>query len=241
MITIIVSSFGEISNFIKHGKLLKQHCANNQDIKSIEFGSQNVYIIQSGVGIKNARIAASYAINNLKSEKVYITGVAGALDSDLKIGDVVVGDRVFSLQKDRSIKLEIINDTESCRFKTGGILTHNRFVNTSLDKHELHLKSQAVVVDMETWGAAEVCEKLNIPLYAVRSVSDLLTDNLPDLGYIYNTSGRLNKTKSAIYFSKSPYLLYKYIEFRFYKLKKSTDTLSIFLLEHFGIKINENT
>ena len=92
MITIIATIFAEINKFANRGVILKHYSENNLDIKNIEFNSKNIQIIKSGVGIKNARIAANYAVNNLKSEKIYFVGVCGALDSSLKIGDIIVGD-----------------------------------------------------------------------------------------------------------------------------------------------------
>ena len=234
MITIIASSFEEINKFIKSAVILKQYSAQNLDIKNIEFNSTNINIIKSGVGIRNARIASNYAVNNLKSEKIYIVGVCGALDSSLKIGDIIVGDWVYSLKKNRKISLCKLASNFTENIKTGGILTHNKFVNTSLYKHELSLKSQALIIDMETWGAAEICEKSGKEIYGVRSVSDLKRDNLPDLGYIYNSGGHLDKVKSLKYFSKNPYMLYKFIEFKYFKLKRASDSLSGFLSDIFN-------
>ncbi len=213
--------------------MLKHYSSNSLKIKDIELNSKLYQIIQSGVGIKNARIAVSYAINNLKSEQVYITGVSGALNSELKIGDIIISDWVYSIIKDERINLRYINDKELSGIKTGGLLTHNRFVNTSKAKNELKTKSKAIIVDMETWGAAEVCRKFDIPLTSIRSVSDLASDNLPDFGYIYSSNGSLNTVRSVKYFIRNPYLFYKYLEFRFIKLKKSSCSLSAFLLQIF--------
>lgn len=234
MITIIASSFEEINKFINSGVILKHYSENNLDIKNIEFNSKNIQIIKSGVGIKNARIAANYAVTNIKSEKIYFVGVCGALDSNLEIGDIIIGESVYSLKKNRKISLCKLNNNLSHNIKTGGILTHNKFVNTSSDKHALYQTTKALVVDMETWGAAELCEKFSRSIYGIRSVCDLKTDNLPDLGYIYNTGGHLDKTRSLKYFSKNPYMFYKFIEFKFFKLKRASDSLSGFLLGLFN-------
>jgi nucleoside phosphorylase len=234
LITLIASSFQEINQFIQHGRLLRHYSANNLDIKNIEFNSKNINIIKSGVGIKNARIASNYAVNNLKSEKIYFVGVCGALDSGLQIGDIIVGKWVCSLKKNRKINLSKLNCAFSNKIKTGGILTSNKFANTSSGKHALYLNTQALVVDMETWGAAQICEKTGTAIYGIRSVSDLKTDNLPDLGYIYNTGGHLDKTKSLKYFSKNPYMFYKGIEFKFFKLKRASKSLSDFLSDLFN-------
>jgi len=234
LITIIASSFQEITQFIKHGELLKHYSANNLEIKNIKLDSNIFQIIKSGVGIKNARTASNYAVNNLKSEKIYYVGVGGALDNNLRIGDIVVGEWVQSLKKNRKISLRKLKNNISDKIKTGGILTHNKFVNTSSGKHALYLSSKALVIDMETWGAAEICEKSDTTIYGIRSVSDIKSDNLPDLGYIFNTSGNVNKAKSLKYFSKNPYMLYKYIDFKFFKLKRASNSLSSFLSDLFN-------
>lgn len=240
MITIIVSSFKELNRFINRAKPLKHYSTETLDIKYIEHDSTNLTIIKSGVGIKNARIASNYAVNNLKSRKIYIAGVCGALDSGLKIGDIVVGQWVYSLEKARKISLCKLNNSVFNKISSGGILTHNKFVNTSTQKHTLHQNTQAIVVDMETWGAAEVCEKSGTELYALRSVSDLKTDNLPDLGYIFNSKSKLDLSRSLKYFSKNPYLFYKFIEFKYFNLKVATDKLSCFLEDIFSSRQIDN-
>ncbi|MCH7927421.1 MAG: signal peptidase I [Candidatus Dadabacteria bacterium] len=142
MITIIASSFEEINKFANRGVILKHYSENNLDIKNIEFNSKNIQIIKSGVGIKNARIAANYAVNNLKSEKIYFVGVCGALDSSLKIGDIIV---FRSNRKDPIIHRVVkkMQDGDEIYFQTKGDNNEDSIKNSLLD--ETNLKEDVIL------------------------------------------------------------------------------------------------
>ncbi|NIP30559.1 MAG: hypothetical protein GTN99_06380 [Candidatus Dadabacteria bacterium] len=233
MITIIVSDFGEVNEFIENGNLLKHYRQNNIELKNIEIHSKLIQILQSGVGIKNARNASNFAVNNLKSEEIYMVGVCGALSNDLKIADIVEGQWVYSIQNNRKISLTNTENRSLGKIKTGGILTHNRFVSTQYDKNALYKKTNAQVVDMETWGAAEICEKTGTSLYGIRSVSDIHSDNLPELGYVYNSEKKINIQRAIKYFSAHPYLFFKFLEFKHIKLIRASSSLSAYLSDIF--------
>lgn len=233
MTSIIISSFSEIQQFLSCVDIIKEQTVNNLDIRTVDLDFGPISVIQSGVGIKNARTAANYAVNNLKSKNVYCTGVGGALDAQLKIADIVIGQWVFSIKMQREIKLCIPETVSAGNTFEGGILTTNSFVNTSNYRDELYQKSHALVVDMETWGAAEICEKSGTSLYAVRSISDTKSDNLPALGYIFDSNGNINKINFIKYFSFSPYMLYKFIEFKYFKLPRASKALSDYYLRLF--------
>src|SRR5258708_35250327 len=59
-------------------------------------GRTKTAVVVSGVGIRRARQTAALVFDNLRNvDGVIITGVAGALHGDLKIGDLVIGERLL--------------------------------------------------------------------------------------------------------------------------------------------------
>lgn len=232
MIGLITPSWQEIYGLIEYCKVDDRGILNEMEFNRLTLDSTPIIVIKSGVGIKNARISANQLIQKFGAEKVIIAGVAGALSPDLEIGNIIVGKWVSSSINNRKIDLMHKLDTYKNSVITGGILTHNKFINKKYDKKLLYKNSQALVVDMETWGAAEVCENQNKQITAIRSVSDLSCDDLPDMGYILNKNGSLKTANSIRYFSTHPNLLLRYIEFKYFKLKKASVSLSDYLVSY---------
>ncbi|MGZ3768634.1 MAG: 5'-methylthioadenosine/S-adenosylhomocysteine nucleosidase [Bdellovibrio sp.] len=57
--------------------------------------SHEIYLTQSGVGLVNAALTTSYAIDTVKPDAILLLGVAGAVRKELEIGDVVVADKII--------------------------------------------------------------------------------------------------------------------------------------------------
>lgn len=67
------------------------------NIKAVQssIGNHEIYIIQSGVGLVNAALTTSYAIDTIKPKAILLLGVAGAVTKDLEIGDIVVAEQII--------------------------------------------------------------------------------------------------------------------------------------------------
>ena len=51
----------------------------------------NCILVQSGIGKVNAARATQILIDNIKVDFIFNIGVAGGIDSNLKVGDIVIG------------------------------------------------------------------------------------------------------------------------------------------------------
>jgi adenosylhomocysteine nucleosidase len=65
------------------------------------------------------------------------------------------------------------------KFTVGRLLTLDRVVHAPQEKKDLFAKHAAAAADMETYGAAGVCRRRNVPMLAVRIVLDAAADALP--------------------------------------------------------------
>ena len=72
----------------------------NKGMRSYYAGTFPVSSISGGVFLDGAKVAAAATttqlINDYAIDEIIFTGVAGALDSNLKVGDVVIGSKLFS-------------------------------------------------------------------------------------------------------------------------------------------------
>ena len=90
-------------------------------------------------------------------------------------------------------------------------------------------ESNAIVVDMETWGIVDAALQSETPVASIRVVSDEASDELPDMGAIYNSSGEFDFIKSDKYFKENPELIVPYLKFRFKNTPAASEALCIFL------------
>jgi len=233
LIAIICATWDEIKRNSSSLGVTDRGVSDELQYLQGELNGKPVVVGCTGVGIRKARRGTSYLIEKFKPELIISAGHAGGLKPGLKVGDILVGEWVLSLEKNQKRKLfsNIPRLPElPSGFLKGGLLTGNRFVYDPTDKKRLFQKTGTLSVDMETWGVAEAADKSGVPVIAVRSISDVNQDELPDMGRIYDGSGKIMNTKTLKYFIANPSKFYPFIKLILIDLKKSTNSLNNFLI-----------
>jgi adenosylhomocysteine nucleosidase len=157
-----------------------------------ELGRRVVSVVVSGVGIRRARQNAAIALDTLPGiDGVIITGVAGGLHGDLKIGDVVIGERLLLRREEEfaashtveigSARVDGLAATlEAARIahRRGALLTSRRAIATPADKSRAHAALGAIAVDMESAVIAQEAAAREIPFVCIRTIMDTAAQNL---------------------------------------------------------------
>lgn len=156
-------------------------------------------LVQSGVGKVNAARTTQVMIDYFELEYIINVGVSGSLSNDLKIGDILIGNKVVqhdfditafghskgyitgigdSIQCSEELngKLqEIIEEMPNADYKVkfGVIATGDLFCTDISMKNKIHTKFNADAVDMECAAIAQVAYLNEVPFIAVRSISDI--------------------------------------------------------------------
>lgn len=196
---IIGPSEDEIMPFIKKISnkrlesfaMLTFYSGNYKDIE--------VVALYSGVCKVNASIAAQILIDRVDVTHIIVTGVAGGIDSILKIGDTVISTEVAYHDVDEGILTEYHPWMESIYFSAdsyllklcrkvlelnifkqqilfGKIVTGEAFISDH-GRNEIINKYNPLCVDMESASIAHVCHVNNIPFLAIRSITDTPTQS----------------------------------------------------------------
>ena len=231
MIAVLSATWSEIYKLSREIQAEREGAEGEVSYISGELYGLPAVLAVTGVGIKRARAGASLVVQKFSPSLIIYTGLSGALDPKLRIGDIVLGRSIVSLRKNESKALGSSIKENLRGFIEGPILTENRFIHTAELKNELFSKSRALVVDMESWGAAQALEQSATPLICVRVVSDTAFEKLPDMGAVYGSSGGVEISKAFPYFLGNPGMLIPYFKFRFISSKKSTHALHCFLRE----------
>ena len=147
----------------------------------------DVVLVSCGVGKVNAAVHTQILIDFYHPAAIIQSGVAGALTSDLKIFDVVVGSELvyhdmqdFILESFDSLEkvyyadpalVRLVTDVEP-NARVGRIATGDIFVSDPETKHAIREKTGALSAEMEGAAVAHTATLNHIPFVVIRVISD---------------------------------------------------------------------
>jgi hopanoid-associated phosphorylase len=144
----------------------------------------SVLVICSGAGGENARKAAETLVSN-GATCLISWGCAAALSPELKSGDLTLASTLLDAQQ-QSLEIQsawhqhVFEELSKSRsVHTGTLLESKTIVSLSSDKKQLHEKTQAIVLDMESVAIAKVALQNNLPFLAIRAIADPVMMDLP--------------------------------------------------------------
>ena len=153
-------------------------------------------LVQSGVGKVNAARTTQILINKYDIEYVINVGSAASAKEELKIGDIVIGEKIIQhdfditafghnkgyisnvgeyILTDNSLVEKIMNcqlNDESINIKKGIIASGDIFCTQEKMKNKIRNKFNADAIEMEGAAIAQVCYLDKIPFLIIRSISD---------------------------------------------------------------------
>jgi adenosylhomocysteine nucleosidase len=147
-----------------------------------QLSDRECWLVTSGMGLKRAA-QATRALLSVTSPNLLISiGVAGAVHTDLEIGDVVASRNSYLLEKgvpDQMQPLAFLSESawqaavqalqpHRARLVTGTALTTRGSQYIQLRPEEM----ENPVLEMETVGIAQVAAEHGIPLLSLRAISD---------------------------------------------------------------------
>ncbi|MCQ2611406.1 MAG: 5'-methylthioadenosine/adenosylhomocysteine nucleosidase [Treponema sp.] len=178
-----------------------------------KIGSQNVVIVQSGVGKVNAAICAQTLILKYGATAVINTGIAGALGKGLGILDFVIStDAVYhdvdatawgyeicqipqmktrSFPADEklvSLVKKVFKEIPECqghKIQAGTIASGDKFVADNAVKNTIKETCNPLCVEMEGAAIAHACYLNKVPFIILRTLSDMADDS-SDTTYVFN-------------------------------------------------------
>ncbi|MBN1647795.1 MAG: 5'-methylthioadenosine/adenosylhomocysteine nucleosidase [Spirochaetales bacterium] len=204
MILLLGAMNEEISVYLDYAYDIKKTDWNGFAEYAAKIGNNDVLISKTGVGKSMSALFTQHLVEVYRPDFILFTGLAGALNTCLEIGDILIAEdciqydldaselgfrigqipftdfRLF--QSDKKL-FDIARDSRPDGFNlhTGRILTGDKFV--SVKNRGLHttlfaeLKGDAV--EMEGASVALVSAVNNIPFLLIRAISDKADGNAP--------------------------------------------------------------
>lgn len=198
-IGVIGPTENEIMPFVEkiENKEVRRHAMLNFYIGSFE--GISVVAVFSGVCKVNAAIATQILIDRFEVDKVILTGVAGALDDKLIIGDIAIGNEIayhdvvrgiltdyhpwmedIYFKSDNEMTRDCLEISEELNLKNkcylGRIVTGEAFISHK-ERYKIIEDFAPLCVDMESASVAHVCYVNDVPFLVVRAMSDSADEN----------------------------------------------------------------
>jgi adenosylhomocysteine/aminodeoxyfutalosine nucleosidase len=168
--------------------------AKNRYYKT-NYNGHDIVIAYSKIGKVFASLTATIMIEKFGVEKLLFSGVAGAIDSSLKIGDLIVAKGLVQHDLDITAfghpygyvpegEVCILADEEllkiskdvakelNLELKEGIIATGDQFIASNEKKEWIEKTFKAQALEMEGASVAVVCDALNVPFFILRAISD---------------------------------------------------------------------
>ncbi|MDL0080513.1 MULTISPECIES: 5'-methylthioadenosine/adenosylhomocysteine nucleosidase [Helicobacter] len=161
----------------------------------IAYKGAEIYVAYSKIGKVHSAITASTMILRFGCEKVIFCGVAGGLDTDLAVGDLLLGSKLCQHDVDISAfghplgfipESRVFIETDenlnaiarqvalesNITLKEGIIASGDAFIHSKEKKQWIIENFGAAAVEMEGASVAVVCDSFKVPCCILRSISD---------------------------------------------------------------------
>lgn len=165
---------------------------------------KEIVVVKSGIGKVNAAICTQILIDLFKAKAIINVGVAGAVDPDLEVGDIVISEdscqydmdaRAFGHPRGEIPNMDItffkadqtlISLAEKAAsglnvtYRLGRVMTADLGVDSNELKEELRAEFGGLCVEMEGAAVGQVAFVNQVPYLVIRSISDKADGNLKE-------------------------------------------------------------
>lgn len=195
-IAIIAAMSKEISLILKQMKDVKVTDIDGIEVHEGNIGGNHIILSKCGIGKVNSALATYRLIRAFNPDLVINSGVAGGVDASMRIGDVLVADRIAyhdvwcgpgteygaadgypvylePYAKGIALMKEIASASQS-NIRFGLLCSGDMFISLPSEVKEIKRKyPDALGCDMESASIAQVCTMCGVPFMIIRVMSDM--------------------------------------------------------------------
>jgi adenosylhomocysteine nucleosidase len=189
----------EVKDLTKHAKRVEREYGGR---KFVFFEHPAMVIACAGIGLEAARRAAEAVIALYHPTLLQSVGFAGALRSDLRVGDMIIPAVVLDARDGSRVEIAGGN---------GVLLT---FMEVAGVQQKLNLAQAygAQAVDMEAAAVAAAARAHGIAFRATKVISDGLDFSMPETARFIDANGHFRTTGFAAYAALRPWLWLRVVQ-----------------------------
>jgi adenosylhomocysteine nucleosidase len=197
-IAIIAALEREVRPLIRNWKVRTiEHAGRRYHLFENVFENGELALICGGIGAEAARRATEAVIREVNPTRVISVGFAGALDSSLKVGDVLRPRTVINAGD--NARTEIVSGE--------GILVSSATVASKDQKNRLAKSYNGSAVDMEAAAVAQGAAARGVEFAAVKAISDAADFVMPaKMDNFVAANGTFRSIKFASHVALRPWL-----------------------------------
>ena len=212
----------EIEPLLAHFKDVNVVEYANNKFYEVSYNGLEIVIAYSKIGKVFASLTASTMIEKFGCDILLFSGVAGGINPKLKIGDLIIADKLCQHDLDitafghphgfvpggkvfvettkelRDVAIKVANEN-NLKVIEGTIATGDQFVHSNERKQFIENTFNADALEMEGASVAVVCDALNVPFFILRAISD--TADM-DAGFDFDEFLKSSAKNSADYLIK---------------------------------------
>lgn len=212
----------EIEPLLEHFENVNVVEYANNKFYEVSYNGLDIVIAYSKIGKVFASLTATTMIEKFECDTLLFSGVAGAINPELKIGDLIIADKLCQHDLDITAfghphgyvpggnvfvetskelnevakKVALENDLKVIE---GTIATGDQFVHSSERKDFILDTFKGDALEMEGASVAVVCNALNVPFFILRAISDSAD---MDAGFDFDEFLKSSAKNSASYLVK---------------------------------------
>ena len=175
MIAVTFALPAESADFVR---LLEKPALNSREgVETIRgrLHGKMVVVIHTGVGKMICRQRMEVMFRREKFQWLISAGFAGALEPELRVGHLLIGENYSSPNLLALHQKELTVDGTFL----GKLATVPRMIESVAQRETLNKRTGAAAVDMETEIIAEICHAHDVPMLSVRAISDTSVEPFP--------------------------------------------------------------
>ena len=198
VIGIIGAMDVEVDTLKSEANITKSTEISGMEFMEGSLGGKPVVIVKCGMGKVNAGVCANTLISKFGCNRIINTGVAGSLDNQIDIGDIVVSTDAVQHDFDvepigfrkgeipytekiafeadeelRAAAAEAVRESVSdVKLFEGRVCTGDQFIDTDEKKQAIISNFGGMCCEMEGGAIAQTCYLNNVPFVIIRAISD---------------------------------------------------------------------
>ncbi|MCQ2752200.1 MAG: 5'-methylthioadenosine/adenosylhomocysteine nucleosidase [Coriobacteriales bacterium] len=198
-IGIIAAMDREVKLIVDEIESLKTQTIAKYDYYTGKIGRYDVVVVRCGIGKVSAALCTQIMIDKFEPDLIINNGCAGALNKELKIGDIVVASHLVQWDMDLTplgaprghidaldkIRIPVCEEIADLMHKQlsehkvlrGLVATGDSFIATDDQRNHILLHFEdALCAEMEGGAIAHVAHQNNVDFCVIRSISDSVGD-----------------------------------------------------------------
>jgi len=188
-------SLGEHEPLLKYFKKHNDVAYGGNVYHEAKYKNLDIVLGYSKIGKVNSALTAATMIEKFGADQLLFTGVAGAINPELKIGDLIAATQLCQHDLDITAfghphgyvpegKVYIepsrellhiaksVAEEKGIALKGGIIATGDQFIADAERKEWIRQTFEADALEMEGAAVAVICDALNVPFFVLRAISD---------------------------------------------------------------------